>query len=161
MVNNLRSRFWFDLRSSGTLRSADCPETSVRNFQSTLPNIPEEGRFLLHHGGNLKYRKVFLFNPLLPNNELSLRKIIIILANETNNVAPVEKKTFQARLSVFANYGLYVPQNQTCGEVSIITKCLYIAGIFRESMVMFADHRLYTLRPAEQNEGKNSLICLV
>ena len=36
----------------------DCPETSVRNYHSTLRNIPEECRSHLHRGGSLKSRIV-------------------------------------------------------------------------------------------------------
>jgi len=36
----------------------DCPETSVRNYHSTLRNIPEERRSHLHRGGSLKSRIV-------------------------------------------------------------------------------------------------------
>jgi hypothetical protein len=50
--------------------------------------------------------------------------------------------------------------NQTCNEVLVITKCLYTAGICRESMVRSADHRLSTQRPAEQSEGKDPSICV-
>jgi hypothetical protein len=32
------------------------PETSVQNYRSTLRNIPEERRYHLHRGGNLKSR---------------------------------------------------------------------------------------------------------
>jgi hypothetical protein len=31
-----------------------CPEMSVKDYQLTLRNIPEEGRPHQHHGGNLK-----------------------------------------------------------------------------------------------------------
>jgi hypothetical protein len=34
-----------------------CPETSVTNYQSTLPNILEERTSDLHRGGSLKSRK--------------------------------------------------------------------------------------------------------
>jgi hypothetical protein len=69
IINDFRQsqRFKKDLRSSGMLRSVDwktvsnvswtacplkigpkcCPETSVTNYQSTLRNITEEGRFQL------------------------------------------------------------------------------------------------------------------
>jgi hypothetical protein len=33
-----------------------CPETSIRNYQSTLRKIPKEGRSHLHRGGSLKSR---------------------------------------------------------------------------------------------------------
>jgi hypothetical protein len=39
------------------VRSTDCAETSVTNYQSTLRNIPEERRPHLHRGGSLKSRK--------------------------------------------------------------------------------------------------------
>jgi len=31
-----------------------CLETPVRNYHSTLRNVPEEGKYLLHRGGRLK-----------------------------------------------------------------------------------------------------------
>jgi len=38
------------------MRPWGCPETSVRNYGSTLRNIPEERRSRLHRGGSLKSR---------------------------------------------------------------------------------------------------------
>jgi len=34
--------------------SIGCPETSVRNYYSTLRNIPEQRKSHLHRGGSLK-----------------------------------------------------------------------------------------------------------
>jgi len=38
--------------------TAGYPETSVQNYHSTMPKIPEERETNLHHGGSLKSRKV-------------------------------------------------------------------------------------------------------
>jgi hypothetical protein len=35
-----------------------CPETSVNNYNSTLPNIAEERRYNQHHEGSLKSKLV-------------------------------------------------------------------------------------------------------
>jgi len=40
-----------EVEEGGTDR---CPETSVRSYHYTLPNIPEELRSHLHRGGSLK-----------------------------------------------------------------------------------------------------------
>jgi len=62
MRNNLRARFWFDLRSSAILRSVDCHDTSVQNCQSTLRNIPEARTSLLHRARKPAISQSFYFS---------------------------------------------------------------------------------------------------
>jgi hypothetical protein len=40
-----------------------CPETSVENCRSSLPNIPEETRLHLHHGASLNHARYTLCVP--------------------------------------------------------------------------------------------------
>jgi hypothetical protein len=47
------------------LGPVSCPETLVTNQQSTLHNIPEEGRSHLHHGGSLKSSFVIYLSKVL------------------------------------------------------------------------------------------------
>ena len=39
----------------------DCPETSVRNYEPTLRNTPEEQRVGVHPGGSLKFSNMDIF----------------------------------------------------------------------------------------------------
>ena len=65
-----------------------CPETSVRNYRSTLRNIPEERRSHLHRGGSLKSRmKITLLKPTLVVSAADRReynhKVMLIKCNDT------------------------------------------------------------------------------
>jgi len=54
-----------------------CHETSVRNYHSTLCNIPEEHKSHLHHGGRLKSHAEdeYCWNTLLTAYYIRLSKI--------------------------------------------------------------------------------------
>ena len=44
-----------------------CPETSVRNYRSTLRKNPEDGRSYIHRGGSLEFRRA---------NQVTSRRLI-------------------------------------------------------------------------------------
>ena len=59
-----------------------CPETSVRNYQSTLRKIPDECRSHLDGGGNLTTRKFLLISMIL--NLLAFRLLHEITSRFVN-----------------------------------------------------------------------------
>jgi hypothetical protein len=55
-----------------------CPETSIRNYHSTLRKTPEERKSHLHRGGSLKSLSI----SFLKTSQLMLYREIIVVCSE-------------------------------------------------------------------------------
>jgi hypothetical protein len=55
-----------------------CPETSVKDYHSTLPNTSEERRSQQHRGGSLKSRIAYFASHFTANHSLNVFPFILI-----------------------------------------------------------------------------------
>jgi hypothetical protein len=73
-----------------------CPETSVKNYHSTLRNIPEQRRSHQHHGGGLKswkLRYVLIQHFTVPATDHTILEITNISETSITSKWLVTKKT--------------------------------------------------------------------